>query len=149
MQDKFYRFAYFTLSDFCRVYREIELRIRTKFPSSIRSILNILYINDKRRWIKRALHYIFFLIKFKTGKIIYNWTMRYCNMINVFKFFIVKLNLNLGSLQVRRTLILEGSANEEKSWRRRRRRRQALGRWELCASRGQVEMTWNDEACGV
>lgn len=65
-----------------------------------------------------------------------------------YNFFIHLTNPGRLPRTVRRTLILEGSANEEKSCTREEGAG-SLDRWELCASRGQVEMTWNDEACGV
>lgn len=64
-----------------------------------------------------------------------------------YNFFIHLTNPGRLPRTVRRTLILEGSANEEKSCTRG----EGAGARSVGALRvtGQVEMTWNDEACGV
>lgn len=61
------------------------------------------------------------------------WKRRWTTLIEIFSIDVILTSVEGSSLNP------YPRRNEEKSWR------QALDRWELCASRGQVEMTWNDE----
>lgn len=106
-----------------RVFQLIDFSVYLRVNSSSLSVLKCTKLEEgwRRRWRRREHRNIIFL---STWRILVDFRARFVEPL---------------------------SSKEARTRKNRARggRGQALDRWELCASRGQVEMTWNDEACGV